>query len=227
MSKGKATKARILGAARRLLEASTTPISMQQIADAAGVTRQLLYVHFGGRADLLLELSRAVDAEVRTPALQRRIDDAPGAVAALREMVAVQGTIKPRIHGVASAIDRLRATDEDAAAAWNERERARLERTALVIRRLADEGKLAGPWSVRSGARLAWSATSQRAWSELVLEGGWPTETWVEHDRRGAGRARRHREPDGVAIGRLLRMEPSRGGAVVGAGASPGWRGRA
>ncbi len=181
MSKTDETRQRILESARQLLESSAAPVSMQQIATAAGVTRQLLYFHFGGRADLLLQLSRAVDAEARAPDLQQRIDEAPDAITALREMVAVQGKIKPRIHGIAFAIDRLRTTDASAAAAWNEREDARLKRVTDVIERLANEQRLADDWSVEAAARMAWSVTSQRAWTELVIEAGWTTSEWVRH----------------------------------------------
>lgn len=181
MSKTDETRLRILESARQLLETSTAPVSMGQIAATAGVTRQLLYFHFEGRADLLLQLSRAVDAEARTPSLQQRIDEAPDATMALGEMVAVQGEIKPRINGIASAIDRLRATDTSAAAAWEERESARLRRVSEVIERLANEHRLAPDWTVEAASRMAWSATSQRAWNELVIEAGWTTREWVRH----------------------------------------------
>lgn len=189
MSRADRTRTRILEAARRLIEESRGPVSMARIARAAGVTRQLLYVHFRGRADLLVELSRAVDREVRTPELQDRIDRAPTGVDALREAVAVQGRIKPRIHGVASAIDRARATDPDAAAAWDEREEARFRRCVDVVRRLRDDGVLDPAWTVEDGARLLWSMTSQRAWAELVHDAGWSTDRWVDHTTRALERA--------------------------------------
>lgn len=154
---------------------------MSDIARQAGVTRQLLYVHFDGRADLLLELSRQVDAEVRTPERQSRIDRADSAVAALREAVLVQGHIKPRINGVATAIDRLRDRDPDAAAAWNEREDARYQRCLDLARRMHTEGVLADSLNPATAARLIWSMTSQRAWNELVNEAGWTMNTWTRN----------------------------------------------
>lgn len=181
MSKGDRTRQRILRAARDLLEAGDGPVSMSDIAREAGVTRQLLYVHFDGRADLLLELSRQVDAEVRTPERQSDIDSAASAVDALREAVRVQGHIKPRIHGVASAIDRLRDRDPDAAAAWTEREGARYSRCLDLARRMHAEGVLTYSFTTTTAARLIWSMTSQRAWNELVNEAGWSTRTWTRH----------------------------------------------
>lgn len=181
MSKAFRTRERILDATQALLERGDPSTSMSAIAREAGVTRQLLYVHFDGRADLLLELSRRIDRAVRTPALQSRIDDAPSGVVALRETVAVQGAIKPRLDAVASAIDRMRATDADAAGAWDEREQARYERCLAVTRRLRREASLQSTWTPAPAARLLWSMTSQRAWQELVGVGGWSTTTWVRN----------------------------------------------
>jgi AcrR family transcriptional regulator len=152
---------------------------MGQIARAAGVTRQLLYLHFAGRADLLLAVTRAVDAEVRPVSEQQLVDAATDARTALREAIALQGRIKPRIAAVAAAIDRLRPTDPDAAAAWREREDARFQRARQVIVCLAEEGVLGNGWSVEDAARLLWSTTSQRAWTEMVVDSGWSTDLWV------------------------------------------------
>lgn len=169
----------MLAAARTVLEAGEADVSMSRIARAAGVTRQLLYLHFEGRADLLLEVTRTVDEEVRPLAEQERVDRAPDARRALREAVALQGRIKPRIAAVAGAIDRLRRTDPDAAAAWREREEARYQRARRVVDRIVDEGLLPDGMDAVDGARLLWSATSQRAWDELVGEAGWSPERWV------------------------------------------------
>ena len=181
MSRSESTRRRILDAARQLLEdAGGAPVSMREIATAAGVTRQLLYLHFDSRADLLLQVSRAADLEARTPGAQNRVDAAPDAATALRRTVALQGRIKPRIHAVARAVDRLRHTDADAAGVWDERERARLDRCRAVVARLAAEGRLREGWTVRTAAQLVWSATSLRAWEELVVEQGWSTRAWVQ-----------------------------------------------
>lgn len=176
------TQRAILAATEELLQSvDGATVSMRQIAEASGVSRQLLYLHFKNRADLLLKVSRVMDARARTPAAQARIDDAPDGLAALREAVAVQGHIKPRIHAVARTIDRLRHMDEELAAVWREREQARLDRCMTVIRRLVEEGQLADGWTAKAAAQLMWSATSLRAWEELVGDQGWSTAAWVRH----------------------------------------------
>ena len=152
---------------------------MAEIATAAGVTRQLLYVHFESRAALLVGLSRKIDQDARTPARQATIDEAPDGRAALRAAVRVQAAIKPSIYGVATSLELLRATDEAAAAACDERENARLDRCRAVVDRLAREGLLADGWSRRTASELMWSMTSLRSWEDLVRRRGWTAGQWI------------------------------------------------
>ena len=181
MSRSERTRERILQATRELMETQPgAPVSMAEIADAAGVTRQLLYVHFENRTALLVELSRRLDADARTPALQTTIDHAPTGRDALRAAVRVQAAIKPMIHGLATSLELLRTTDDAAAAACDEREAARLRRCRAVIDRVADDGDLAVGWSRPAAAELFWSLTSLRSWEDLVQRRGWSSATWVK-----------------------------------------------
>ena len=168
------TRVRIVDAARELLEANPgSPVSMNQVAGRAGVSRQALYLHFDDRTSLFLEVSRQLDARLRTPARQRRIDEAPTARAALREAVALQAWLKPRLRGVATAMDVLRRSDPAADAAWKEREHARLARCTEIIRRLHADGDLDERWDVPTAARCFWAITSQRVWDDLANDQGW------------------------------------------------------
>jgi AcrR family transcriptional regulator len=154
---------------------------MTKVATRAGVSRQAVYLHFADRTSLLLEFSRRLDASLRTPARQRRVDEAPTAREALREAVALQAWLKPRLKGVATALDVLRRSDPAADAAWKEREHARLERCEQVVRRLHDEGELADGWDVPSAARCFWAVTSQRVWDDLATDQGWSTAKYRAH----------------------------------------------
>ena len=177
-----ATRRRVLDAARALLEASPgASVSMGDVARRAGVSRQALYLHFADRTALFLEVSRRADASLRTPARQRRVDEARTAREALREAVALQAWLKPRLKGVATALDVLRRSDAAADAAWREREHARLERCEEVVRRLHLEGELLPRWDVATAARCFWAVTSQRVWDDLVMDQGWSSERYRKH----------------------------------------------
>ena len=177
-----ATRRRILEAAKALIEAKPgAAVSMREVAQLAGVSRQALYLHFADRTSLMLEVSRWADSTLRTPARQRRIDQAPSAREALREAIALQAWLKPRLKGIATALDVLRRSDSAADAAWKEREHARLERCEQVIRRLRDEGELAPRWDIPAAARCFWAVTSQRVWDDLVIDQGWSTAYYRTH----------------------------------------------
>ncbi len=154
---------------------------MGEVAERAGVSRQALYLHFADRTDLFLEVSRLADSRARTPARQRRIDEAPTARDAFREVIALQAFLKPRLKGVATALDVLRRSDPAADAAWREREHARLQRCEQVVQRLHDEGHLISGWDVPTASRCFWAVTSQRVWDDLVMVQGWSTAQYRNH----------------------------------------------
>lgn len=154
---------------------------MGEVAKQASVSRQALYLHFADRTSLFLEVSRLADSTARTPARQRRIDEAPTARAAFREAIALQAVLKPRLRGVATALDVLRRSDPAAEAAWKEREHARLYRCEQVVQRLDDEDELAPGWDVSTAARCFWAVTSQRVWDDLVMDQGWSAARYRRH----------------------------------------------
>jgi AcrR family transcriptional regulator len=174
------TRSRILAAARALMdEAPGAPVSMGAVARRAGVSRQALYLHFADRAALFVEVSRLVDSTERTADRQRRVDQAPSGREALRQAIALQGVLKPRVNGLAVTMDVMRRADPAANAAWQEREHARLGRCQDVIRRVDTEGELAPAWDVSTAARLMWAVTSQRVWDDLVCDQGWSQARYV------------------------------------------------
>jgi AcrR family transcriptional regulator len=181
-SETSATRHRILEAAKSLLEERPgAPVSMSNVASRAAVSRQALYLHFADRNALFIEVCRMADAALRTPRRQDRVDNAPTAREALREAIALQAWLKPRLKGVATAIDVLRRTDPAAQAAWEEREHSRLARCEDVVRRLDAEGDLGTQWDVPSAARCFWAFTSQRVWDDLVVDQGWSIAQYRDH----------------------------------------------
>jgi AcrR family transcriptional regulator len=182
---GSGTRERIVRAALALLEDSGgAPISMADIASRAGVSRQALYLHFADRTALLVEASRAADAANRTPRRQARVDQAPSARDALRETVALQAYLKPRLHAMTVSLDVLRRSDDAAEAAWQERDQARLSRCRQVAQRLDDEGELSAAVSVDEAAALIWVTTSPGVWEDLTVNLRWSTTSYTDRITR-------------------------------------------
>lgn len=88
-------RARILDAALKLFEQrGFSDVSMQQIADAAGVTKATLYHHFTGKEDLFATLVRDVINEFWQGTIARAQSDGP-----------VEETLRSIVEYVAGAAD--------------------------------------------------------------------------------------------------------------------------
>lgn len=169
------------GTRRRLLDVTLdlvtrrggADVTMAQIARAARVSRQAVYLHFADRAALITAAVRHGDEERGIPEAIQRIRDAPDAVAALREMVAVQAALNPGIWPIARALDAVRREDEAAERSWQDRLADRLAGCRAIVSRLDDEGVLTPGIDRAAAADLLWTMTSVRLWEDLVLLRGW------------------------------------------------------
>lgn len=154
---------------------------MAQIAKAARISRQAVYLHFADRADLLVALVRHADQKRNLAKEIQRITDAPTGIAAIHEMVALQARGNPGIWAVARAFDAIRRTDRDAEHSWQDRLQNRLMGCRRIVTRLASEGELRPDLDAGTAADLLWNITSLRTWEDLVLERGW---TPAQYERR-------------------------------------------
>jgi AcrR family transcriptional regulator len=159
-------------------------VTMAQIAKAARVSRQAVYLHFADRAALMLAVARHVDEKLGVPGEIQRIAEAPTAVAMLDAMVSMQAGLNPAIWAVARGVDAIRRTDAAAEHAWQDRLNNRLEGCRAIVARLRSEGSLRtglDPWVA---ADLVWTLTSLRMWEDLVLERGWSAEQYKQQISR-------------------------------------------
>ena len=151
------TRARVLDATWRLLEErGSHGVTMAAVADQAGVTRRALYLHFSSRADLLMALHTHVDETLDLASSVRRVFDAPDGVAALDAFATHLAEFHPRIQAVDDALLRARDTDPDVAALVEHGSRVWMEGCRHITQRLADEGRLAEPWTVDTAADVLW-----------------------------------------------------------------------
>jgi AcrR family transcriptional regulator len=167
-------KARILETAVRLIRRrGGADVSMAQIAKAAGISRQALYLHFPDRAALLLAVVHYVDDRRGLPAAVRDILGAPRGDAALRRLVTLQARSNPGLWALARAFDAVRRRDADAERSWQDRKANRLRGARHIVGQLKREGVLRRDLSASVAADLLWTLTSLRTWEDLVLERGW------------------------------------------------------
>ena len=151
-------------------------VSMLDIAKAVGISRQAIYLHFRTRGGLLMALVKRADerlgiredffAALDTLSPAERLD------ACLRVWLAFVTQILP----VAKDLIRLRATDPDASAAWEDR----MSDLRSWLRRLAEslhaEGALASSWTIEEATDYLWTASSVQVWDLLVVERNWKQE---------------------------------------------------
>jgi AcrR family transcriptional regulator len=168
------SKARILDAALSLIaRRGDARVTMADIAKAARVSRQGIYLHFADRAVLMLELVRHVDGRRGIEAEVEKLRRAPSGVAAMRAMVSMQARLNPGVWAVARALDAVRRTDAAAERGWQDRLANRLKGCRAIIARLAADGALRPGLDESEAADLLWTLTSLRTWEDLVLERGW------------------------------------------------------
>jgi AcrR family transcriptional regulator len=184
------TRAAILGAARRLFEERQTPaVELEEIARAAGVSRQAIYLHFRNRSGLLLALAEHVDRVERLGDAARRVHAARSGSEELDAFVRLQADYTPRIAAIAKIFDEGRRRDPGLAAAWDDRMRQRHAACLRIVERLRAEGLLAPGWTDADAADLLWELTSIRSWEDLVVARGWTKQRYTKIVRRVAHRA--------------------------------------
>lgn len=176
--KNEHTRTRILKAALALLE-SGTAVRMSDIARAAGISRQALYLHFPNRADLLIAATRYLDEISDTDAKLAASRSARRGTERLDAYIEAWGNHIPEVYGVARALLAMRDSDAEAATAWTNRMAAMREGCEAAVRMLARDRDLNPRYGEDQATDLLWTLLSVRGWELLRLECGWSQEAYV------------------------------------------------
>jgi len=155
-------------------------VTLADVARAARVSRQALYLHFADRAELFVAVVRYADEQRGIAAAVRRIHDLPSGTAALREMAAMQATLNPTVWPLARLIDAVSRRDNAAERSWKDRLASRLQGCRAIVARLEKEGSLRSGLTTAVAADLLWTLTSLRTWEDLVLTRGWTAKEYRE-----------------------------------------------
>lgn len=146
---------------------------MSEIAKAAGISRQAVYLHFRTRGGLLMALvKRADDRFLIHESFLESLAQTTAAERIDTWLTAWFDFVR-RILPVARDLVRLRPTDADAAAAWEGRMAdLRCWLRDLVVSCEA-EGALRAEWSIDEAADYLWATTSVQLWDLLAEERAW------------------------------------------------------
>ena len=179
-SKRQQTRTRILESALKLLtERGYHGVGMEEVARAAGVSRQAVYLHFKSKSDLLVAMARYIDEVIGVPELLKPVREAKTALEAMQAGIRAYATIEPQIYDAATVVYAARRSDEAAEAAWQDRMSFRREGIRHGMEMLEQEGLLTKGWTVDEAADFAFALLSLHTYENLVVERGWSIDQFV------------------------------------------------
>jgi AcrR family transcriptional regulator len=177
-----AAKVRILEAAHGLMLQGALRASMADIAQAAGISRQALYMHYGTREALLIALNQHLCEHFGVADELRRIAESATGVDALRASAAFQARLYPKVWAVVRALEAAKSDNDEAAQrVWQAQLRSDLAGCRQTVERLHNEQLLRQGLDIDTATDLLWALTSIPLWEELVLQRGWTAKSYERH----------------------------------------------
>ena len=174
------TRTRILAANMRLLEENPAKLPrMSDIAKAAGISRQALYLHFDSRTELLVETTRYQDRTLNAGAKLLAQMQAPTGLEKLDGFVTAWGDYIPQIWSVARCLVTLSATEAEAQDALDERMKDVREGFEAAVRAVEADGDLPPALNVTLATDLLVMLMSFRNWEALTQDMGWTQECYI------------------------------------------------
>lgn len=174
------TKTRILKAALTLLMASEgKEVRMSDIAKAAGVSRQALYLHFATRVDLLIATTMYLDELKGSDDRLVASRTARSGLARLDAFVDAWAHYIPEVYPVGKTLLAMKERDEEAAAAWNKRMQDMREGCEAAVLALARDGQLDPAYDQEDATDILWTLLSIRNWEQLTRDCGWSQDKYA------------------------------------------------
>ena len=179
------TRERILHTAWKMLEAGdASGVRVGDIAKAAGISRQALYLHFPTRAELLIATTRYLDEVYNADEGLRPSRTASTGVERLNAFIDAWGNYIPKIYGIAKALMAMEDTDEAARVAWAGRKQAVRQGCEAAVKALKEDGTLTSDYSVKQATDILWTLLSVRNWEYLTGDCAWPQRRYIEVTKR-------------------------------------------
>lgn len=178
------TRARILDFTCNLLESGDKKILMSDIAKASGISRQALYMHFPTRAELLVAATRHIDSVKNVDARLAASRAATSGRERLVAFIRAWGGYIPEIYGMSVALRAMRASDSEAAGAWDDRMQAVRHGCAAAVQALAADRTLRPDLDEETATDLLWTLLSVENWEHLVRDCGWSQDDYESQIER-------------------------------------------
>lgn len=180
-SKSKTTREKILNAAQTLLEENHgLGVRMGDIAKAAKVSRQALYLHFNSKTALVSATRDYVDRIHKVDARIAAITTLETADLRLTAYVEFWADYLPKIYGLARALYASRELDEASGAAWEECMVAHFAMCEKIVADMRAEGHLAQSWDRQQAAQMMFNLLSFPMWEALAIHRGWSADTYAK-----------------------------------------------
>ena len=174
------TRTRILEATVQMLEGGGgRGVRMGDIAAAAGISRQAVYLHFASRTELLVAATKYLDEVLGS---DRRLAPSRAATSGVKRLelyIESWGRYIPQIYNVAKGLMLAQDTDEAAAAAWKDRMLAMRDGCRAAVEALHADGSLASEWTPRKATDALWTMLLVPNWENLTIECGWSTQQYI------------------------------------------------
>ncbi len=181
------TRTKILKATLNLLEAGRGKgVRMTDVAKAAGISRQAVYLHFESRADLLIETTFYLDRLKDTDARLAASRSAKTGIERLEAFVIAWAGYIPEIYPMARALLILKETDAEAADAWNKRMMDMREGCEAAIGALARDKTLSRDTTPKQATDVLWTLLSVRNWEHLTIDCGWSQKKYLQFLKKTA-----------------------------------------
>jgi AcrR family transcriptional regulator len=188
-SEKNSTRERILKSTWSLLESERTSlVRMSDIAKAAKVSRQAVYLHFPNRAELLVATTRYLDEVYDVEGQLEASRNAASGQARLRAWIDFWGNYIPKIYGVSKALMVMKDNDEEALQAWNDRMLAVKDGCEAAVKALKVDGLLRSELTIKEATDILWALLSIQTWAQLRYECGWAQDQYILHMQTVASR---------------------------------------
>ena len=174
------TRTRILDATWSLVAEIGSRVKLADVAERASVSRQAIYLHFGDRSRLLVELVNYMDASLNLDDRLADVNAAPNGAALLEAAMRLNTTFFSQVFPIAQVLEAAQHEDEALGAAWRDRMQYRQATFRAMIETIVDRGELADDWTVDNAALMLYAVAHFDTWRELVVELKWSDDHYVQ-----------------------------------------------